>query len=255
MHAGRRDMRTPTEAGVAGSYAPRPVRASRRFARAACGRHTSRWVAGCRTPKSWDGAARRRAEQRRSDREPCHELDRPDGCQSRKALRRCHPVPRCSSAPPPSLSGRRRCSAWHERPGALERLTPPWEQVRGARALRRHRGRRSGRSRRSGAPVAHPLGRAPPRLPARPAVRRRAGAGPLLPLGAPPPVRAGRCRARAWSPTGSSTPRRWAPWARPASRRWSGPGSSACWPIGTSCFGETSRPTPASPTGRGFASR
>ena len=148
----------------------------------------------------------------------------------------------------PSLSGRR----------GVQVARAPWSARAAhasmgaggrARALRRHRGRRSGRREDRVAGRDH-VGRAPPRLPARPSVRRRTGAGPLLPLGASPPLRAGRCRLvcghrpyRIHSAAGCR--------ARRACRRWSSHDSSASWAIGTKCFGETSRRTPASPTGRG----
>ena len=82
---------------------------------------------------------------------------------------------------------------WHERPGALERLTPPWEQVD---VLERSGGIEDGGRvvAKIGCAGRDHVGRAPPRLPARPPVRRRTGAGPLLPLGASSPLRAGRCR-------------------------------------------------------------
>ena len=124
--------------------------------------------------------------------------------------------------------------AWHERPGALERLVPPWERVEvlersggitaGARVVvrvhqgpvtlrwvARHRDYQRGRP-----------------------VRRRAGGGPLRPVGAHPLVRAAGPGIVPASPTGSSSP---CPAPRPGASpgRSSGGGSSGCWPIATRC--------------------
>ncbi len=83
---------------------------------------------------------------------------------------------------------------WHVRPGAFERLRPPWQHVR---VLERSGGRQAGGRMVLSVgvgPATHPLGRRDHRLRARPPLRRRPGQGPLRPLAPHPRLRAGRRR-------------------------------------------------------------